>query len=148
MLQLNLSKAEIKMLNYERFYYPSPIIQKRIHAVYMKSTIKATNTTIGLLTGLKRQCVSHWIRVCQIGGFDSLCQFNYGTNTSELTNVTDFASSKPDIFRPRPMLRNKKNGLKQPWSQQLKRHGKENAICYLWMRLILFYSLLFVPYGA
>ena len=86
MLQLNLSKAEIQRLNYERFYYPCPIIQKRIHAVYMKATVKATNTTIGLLTGLKRQCVSHWIRVYQIGGFDSLCQFNYGTNTSELSN--------------------------------------------------------------
>jgi transposase len=86
MLQINLSETEIQRLNYERFYYPCPIVQKRIHAVYMKSTVKATNTTIGLLTGLKRQCVGHWIQVYQIGGFDSLCQFNYGTNKSELAS--------------------------------------------------------------
>ena len=86
MLQLNLSDAEIQRLNYERFYYPCPTIQKRIHAVYMKATFKASNTTIGILTGLKRQGVSHWIQVYQIGGFDSLCQFNYGTNKSELEN--------------------------------------------------------------
>jgi transposase len=86
MLQLNLSKAEIHRLNYERFYYPCPIVQKRIHAVFMKASVKSSNTTIGLLTGLKCQAVSHWIRVYQSGGFDSLCQFNYGTNKSQLEN--------------------------------------------------------------
>ena len=190
MLQLNLGKAETQRLKYESFYYPCPVVQKRIHAVYMKATVKASNSTIGLLSGLNRQSVGHWIHIYQTDGFDALCQFNYGTNKSQLENhsvsifqsfaerppmssceaksrieeltgisrsptqVRNFMkhqglrSSKPAIFRPRPMLRNKKNGLKQPWSQQLKRHGKENAICYLWMRLILFYNLLFVPYGA
>ena len=86
MLQINLSKAEIQRLNYERFYYPCPIVQKRFHAVYMKAIVKASNTTIGLLTGLNRQSVSHWIQVYQTEGFDALYQFNYGTNKSELEN--------------------------------------------------------------
>ena len=84
MLQVNLSKAEIQRLNYERFYYPCPKIQKRIHAVYMKATLSSCDTLIGHLTGLKRQAVSRWVKVYQTGGFDSLCQFNYGTNKSEL----------------------------------------------------------------
>ena len=88
MLQLNLSKAEIQQLNYERFYYPCPIVQKRLHAVYMKATVEGSNTLIGHLTGLNRQSVSHWIRVYQAGGFDSLCQFKYGTNKSELENYS------------------------------------------------------------
>jgi len=86
MLQLNLGKAETQRLKYESFYYPCPIVQKRIHAVYMKATVKASNSTIGLLSGLNRQSVSHWIHIYQTDGFDSLCQFNYGTNTSELAN--------------------------------------------------------------
>ena len=84
MLPLNLSKAEIQRLNYERFYYPCPVVQKRLHAVYMKATVEGSNTTIGHLTGLNRQSVSHWIQVYQTDGFDALCQFNYGTNKSEL----------------------------------------------------------------
>jgi transposase len=84
MLQINLSKAEIHRLNYERFYYPCPKVQKRIHAVYMKATLSSSDTLIGHLTGLKRQTVNHWVKVYQTGGFDSLCQFNYGTNKSEL----------------------------------------------------------------
>ena len=31
MLLINFSEAEIQQLNYERFYYPCPIVQKRIH---------------------------------------------------------------------------------------------------------------------
>ncbi len=84
MLQLNLSDAEIQQLNYERFYYPCPTAQKRIHAVYMKATVTATDSTIGHFCGLKRQTVSRCIKSYQDGGIDALYQFNYGTNKSEL----------------------------------------------------------------
>ena len=40
MLQINLSKAEIQRLNYERCYYPCPLVQKRMHAVYIPTFIK------------------------------------------------------------------------------------------------------------
>lgn len=86
MLQLDLSKAEIQQLNYERFSYPCIIVQKRLHAVYMKATVEASNETIGLLTGLHRHSVSHWIQVYKTDGFEALCQVNYGTNKSMLDN--------------------------------------------------------------
>ena len=89
MLQLNLSDAEIQVLNYERFHYPCPIVQKRIHAVYMKATVGLSDTMIGQLTGLHRHFVRHWLQAYQGGGFESLCQFNYGTNKSELENHSD-----------------------------------------------------------
>jgi len=84
MLQANFSKAEIQRLNYKRSYCPCPKVQKRIHAVYMKATLSSSDTLICHLTGLKRQTVNRWVKVYQTGGFDSLCQFNYGTNKSEL----------------------------------------------------------------
>lgn len=89
MLRLNLSDAEIQVLNYERFYYPCPIVQKRIHAVYIKATVGLSDTVIAQLTGLHRHSVRHWLQVYQAGGFESLCQINYGTNKSELENHTD-----------------------------------------------------------
>jgi len=38
----------------------------------------------GFLSGLHHHSVNHWIRAYQSGGFESLCQYNYGTNKSEL----------------------------------------------------------------
>jgi len=52
----------------------------------MKANVKASNATIGLLSGLNRQSVGHWIHVYQTEGFDALCQVNYGTNKIQLEN--------------------------------------------------------------
>jgi len=84
MLLINLSDAEIQQLNYERFYYPCPIVQKRIHAVYLKGTFCLPDTMIGKLTGLHRHSVKRWVQLYQNEGFESLCRFNYGTNKSVL----------------------------------------------------------------
>ena len=44
---------------------------------------------IGALVGLNRDSIGDWIMRYQQGGFDVLCQFNYGTNKSRLENYTD-----------------------------------------------------------
>ena len=88
MLQLNISEAEIQRLNYERYHYPCPHVQKRIGAVYFK-TFGMSNQMIGELTGLNRETVGDWIRAYTKGGFDVLCSFQYGTNKSELENYSD-----------------------------------------------------------
>jgi len=88
MLQINLSETEIQRLNYERYYYPCPQVQKRIQAVYFK-TMGMNNKMIGKLTGLHREIVGDWIRAYLKGGFEALCQNNYGTNKSELEKHSD-----------------------------------------------------------
>jgi transposase len=89
MLHLNLSLSEIQLLNYERFHYSCAIVQKRSHAVYMKATTTFSNAIIGQLTGLNRNAVAKWIHAYKQSGFEVLCQFNYGTNKSELENHTE-----------------------------------------------------------
>lgn len=86
MLQIKISKTEIQRLNYERYYYPCPIVQKRIHALYMKATTDMSNEMIGTLVDLNRDSVGDWIMRYEQAGIDALCQFNYGTNKSELDN--------------------------------------------------------------
>lgn len=88
MLQ-NLSEAEIQRLNYERYHYPCPMVQKRIHAVYMKAATGLSNTAIGQLTDLHRHSIRHWVNVYKDEGFDALCTFNYGTNESQLEIYAD-----------------------------------------------------------
>ena len=101
MLQINLSNAEIQQLNYERYYYPCPTVQKRIQAVYMKSMTELSNAMIGTLTGLHRHTVKHWIEVYQLSGFAGLCHFNYGTNKSDLENHSE---SLLQSFTERPPM--------------------------------------------
>ena len=98
---INLSEAEIQRLNYERYYYPCPIVQKRIHAIYFKSTTNMSNIMIGELIGLNRDSVGDWIMRYQQKGFDSICQFNYGTNKSALDN---YRESILQSFTQRPPM--------------------------------------------
>ena len=84
MLFINLSETEIQRLKYERFYYPCPIVQKRIHAIYLKATLGLSNAMIGEVVDLHRHAVSKCIKDYKAGGFEILSQFNYGTNKSEL----------------------------------------------------------------
>jgi len=84
MLQLNLSDTEIQQLNYERYHYPVPMVQKRIHAVFIKATTTMSNEKVGKIVGLRYHAVSKWVHAYRQGEFEALCQFNYGTNKSDL----------------------------------------------------------------
>lgn len=131
MLQINLSDAEIKRLNYERYHYPCPIVQKRIQAVYYKAVIRMSNEMIGILTGLNRNKVSDCIHAYKDRGFEALCQFNYGSNKSKLEGqATDILKS---FNEHPPMSANEAKsrieaitGIKRSPSQVrafMKRHG-------------------------
>lgn len=131
MLQINLSDAEIQQLNYERYYYPCPTVQKRIQAVYMKATTELSNTMIGQLCGLHRHIVKHWVKVYEEKGFDALCQFNYGTNKSELENHSEsilqsFTQHPPMTVCEAKSRIEKLTGMSRSPSQVrafMKRHG-------------------------
>ena len=101
MLPINLSETEIQQLNYERYYYLCPIVQKRIHAVYIKAVTNMSNEMIGTVVGLSRDSVGDWIMSYCQGGFESLCQYNYGTNKSVLEN---HATSVLQSFATRPPM--------------------------------------------
>jgi len=101
MLPLNLSKAEIQKLNYERFHYPCPIVQKRFTAVLLYATIDATLSTIGLMSGLHRHSVVHWAKVYENEGIESLYKVNYGTNKSQLNQ---HAESIISSFKAKPPM--------------------------------------------
>lgn len=130
MLQLNLSETEIQKLNYERFYYPCPIVQKRIHAVYFK-TFGMPNKEIGKLTGLNREIAGDWIRAYLADGFEALCQFNYGTNKSELDNhaesiLSSFTQRPPMTANEAKARIEEMTGISRSPSQVrnfMKRHG-------------------------
>ena len=99
-LLLNLSEAEIEKLNYERYAYPDPMVQKRIFAVYLKAKCGWTNSSIGLAVGLHHNTVGQWINEYKANGFEGLSTNRYGTNKSDLENhgeslLSSFAKQPP-----------------------------------------------------
>ena len=83
MLTLNLSKTEIQRLNYERFNHPSPIVQKRLHAVYFK-TMNYCHKEISILADVHPNSVTNFIKQFNEGGMERLIELNYVGPQSEL----------------------------------------------------------------
>lgn len=101
MRTINLSSSETDKLNYERYHYPDPIIQKRLHAVYLKATFRKSNKEIGAIVNASRNSVSRWLDIYGAGQFEGLCQLGYGTNTSALVPHVD---SIVDSFKAVPPM--------------------------------------------
>jgi len=135
MLRINLSQAEIEKLSYERYYYPCPIVQKRIQAVYIKGTTEFSDTKAGQISGLHRHSVNHWVQSYQTGGFESLCQYNYGTNKSELENYSgsilkSFTERPPMSAREAKMRIEEMTGISRSPSQ-IRTFMKHNGLRYI-----------------
>lgn len=95
-----VSEAALDTLNYERYHYPDPLVQKRLHAVYLKAHLNFSYKTIGDIVGLHANQVAHWATVYCKEGLAALKTNNYGTNKSALEAhadaiLTDFADRPP-----------------------------------------------------
>lgn len=79
-----LSSEESAKLNYERYHYPCPIVQKRLHAVYIKASTLLSNKKISIIVGVHPNSVGKWITIYKQNGFDDLCKISYHRNQSLL----------------------------------------------------------------
>ncbi len=68
--KLEISSEELARLNYERYHYPCPLVQKRLHSIYIKAISGLSNEDVGNLTDAHRNSISEWMKM------------NYGTNKS------------------------------------------------------------------
>lgn len=82
--KLNLSEGEIRRLNYERFHYLCPKIQKRLHVIYLKATQYMSNVQISNILFIHFNSVSKYIRIYKEGGFEELCKTHYTVGGSQL----------------------------------------------------------------
>ncbi len=89
MLTLHISEAEIKRLNYERYHNPNTIVQKRCHALYIKSQFSFTHEKIGRIVGIHKDTVTDYIRMFNEGKFEKRNQIGYETNRSKLDDYSE-----------------------------------------------------------
>jgi transposase len=96
---LEISSEELEWLKYERYHYPCPLVQKRLHAIYIKAVSGLSNEKVGVLVDAHRNSISEWIAICQAKGIDALLDVNYGTNISKLeshaTNIVELFTAHP-----------------------------------------------------
>lgn len=97
--KLIISSEELERLNYERYHYPCPLVQKRLHSIYIKAISDLSNEQVGIFTDAHRNSISEWIKIWQTEGFEALLQVNYGTNKSALES---HATSIKDLFASQP----------------------------------------------
>ncbi|MDA3800182.1 MAG: helix-turn-helix domain-containing protein [Kiritimatiellae bacterium] len=83
MLTIQLTEAELQKINIERFYNPSPIVQKRLHAIYLKGK-QYSHETIADILEIHLNSVTNYLKMYQAGGLEQVKRVNYGTNTSQL----------------------------------------------------------------
>src|SRR3954453_9816115 len=96
---LQISSEELRKLNYQRYHYPCPLVQKRLHSLYIKAISGLSNEDVGNLTDAHRNSISEWVKLYQQGGLEALMKVNYGTNTSVLeahaTSLVELLTKEP-----------------------------------------------------
>lgn len=98
MLQINISDADIQTLNYERFHYPCPIVQKRFHIILLKSQ-KYQHKDISDIVDVHINTVTSCIKKFNAGGIEQLRKVNYGTNVSDFDKI----HSLEEYFKNHPI---------------------------------------------
>ena len=97
--KLMLDSEKLAKLNYERYYYPCPIIQKRLHSVYLKAHLNLSNKEICQITGAHPNSLSKWVTMYKEEGFDGLCKTDHHFNKSLLEKD---ANSIKELFISQP----------------------------------------------
>lgn len=84
MLTLQISEAELRPLNYEKFYHSNALVRHRMYTLYLKGLGGYTHQQIARIVGIHVNTVSRYCRWYAQGGRGALCELHYGTNQSEL----------------------------------------------------------------
>jgi transposase len=83
MIQIDFSEEEIDQLNYERYHYPHPLVQKRMEALYLKSQ-KLSHQKICQICRISKTTLIVYLKKYQEGGKESLKKLVYQGQASEL----------------------------------------------------------------
>lgn len=97
--KLMLDSEELALLNYERYYNLCPIVQKRLHSIYIKAKTGLSNERVCQITGVHSNSLSKWITVYKQEGLDGLCRTDHHCNKSLLesqaVNIKELFISQP-----------------------------------------------------
>ena len=86
MIKIQLTIEELDKIKEERYTHPSPIVQKRLHTLYLKCSMNLSHGQIAQIVGIHIDTVTTYLKMYNQGGLSAIYKINYGTNKSELDN--------------------------------------------------------------
>lgn len=87
MLRINFTDEERQTLQFERYHYPDPKVQKKFEVLWLKSQ-GLPHETIAQLSGVAARTVQRYLREYLAGGSERLKQNNYRGAPSPLREHT------------------------------------------------------------
>ena len=98
MVRIDFTKEEIEQLNYERYHYPHPKVQKRMEALYLKA-LNYPHHEIAKIVGVTPTTARGFFKCYQENGIEGLKNLNYHRPPSELVKHLDTLEIE---FKERP----------------------------------------------
>jgi transposase len=98
MIRINFTDEEIAVLNFERYHYPDPRVQKKFEVLLLKSQ-GLSHEMIAQLSGVCSRQVQRYLNEYLEGGFERLKQNHYAGSPSELNQHTE---TLKDYFSKNP----------------------------------------------
>lgn len=98
MIRINFTDEAIAALNFERYHYPDPRVQKKIEVLWLKSQ-GLSHETIAKLSGVCSRQVQRYFNEYLEGGIERLKQNHYTGSPSELHQHTQ---TLKDYFTKNP----------------------------------------------
>ena len=83
MIKIEFTEEEKRALNYERYNHPSPRVQRKMEALWLKSQ-GICHKDIAKLTGVSINVITQYIKEYQTGGIEKLKEINFYQPKSEL----------------------------------------------------------------
>ncbi len=98
MLRINFTEEEIAALQFERYHYPDPKVQKKFEVLWLKSQ-RLSHETIAQLAGVCARTVQRYLQEYLDGGLERLKQNHYTGSPSKLNGhaetLKDYFTNKP-----------------------------------------------------
>lgn len=98
-IQLKFTPEDQSILNHERYYYPDPLVQRRMETLWLKSHDLA-HSQIAELAGVCENTMRDYFALYQAGGIEALKQTNRYRPQSELA---EYAETLEAHFREHPV---------------------------------------------
>ena len=97
-IQLHLSPEILKELHYQRYNHPSPLVQRRMEAIWLKGH-DLPHGQIAELVGVSENAIRDYFELYQQGGIEKLKELNYAGSESKLG---EHITSLEAYFREHP----------------------------------------------
>lgn len=129
---LEFTPETISILHDERYSHPSPLVQRRMEALWLKSH-NLHHSEIAKLVGVCENTLRDYFQLYQVGGVENLKTLHYNGSTSELAGHTTsleayFKEHPPSSIKHAQHEIEMLTGVRRSLTQ-VREFLKKNSIC-------------------